>query len=71
MRYMPENYIEGTTEKRQIGEHADNHSLFRRVTVDIIEPLFPTSKRGAKSIITMIDVATRYPQAIALSNIDT
>ena len=44
---------------------------FQRVAVDIVGPLFPTTKRGKKYILTMVDVATRYPKAIALSNIDT
>ena len=44
---------------------------FQRVAVDIIGPLFPTSKRGKKYILTMVDVATRYPQAAALSIIDS
>ena len=36
-----------------------------RVAVDIIGPL-PISERGSKYIVTMVDYATRFPEAKAL-----
>ena len=44
---------------------------FTRVAVDLVGPLFPSSSRKHKYILTMVDMATRYPKAIPLSNIDT
>uniref|UniRef100_A0A8C5M2Q8 Gypsy retrotransposon integrase-like protein 1 n=1 Tax=Leptobrachium leishanense TaxID=445787 RepID=A0A8C5M2Q8_9ANUR len=42
---------------------------FRRVAVDLIGPLAVPSTTGKKSILTIVDYATRYPEAIALRNI--
>ena len=44
---------------------------FDRVAVDIVGPINPRSKRGNKYILTMVDLATRYPKAVALPNIET
>ena len=44
---------------------------FKRVAVDIVGPIEPRSSRNKRYILTMIDYATRYPEAVALSNIDT
>ncbi|XP_069985589.1 uncharacterized protein [Penaeus vannamei] len=42
-----------------------------RVAIDIVGPLSPSSDRGHRYILTLIDCATRYPEAIPLKNIDT
>lgn len=42
-----------------------------RVAVDIIGPLKPTSHRGNRYILTMVDFATRYPDAVALPSVDS
>ncbi|XP_078336880.1 uncharacterized protein LOC144626502, partial [Crassostrea virginica] len=44
---------------------------FQRVAVDLVGPLFPTTDRGNKYILTLVDYATRYPEAIALPSIET
>ena len=44
---------------------------FQRVAVDLVGPLFPTMDRGNKYILTLVDYATRYPEAIALPSIAT
>ena len=44
---------------------------FKRVAVDIIGPIHPMSEKGKRWILTLVDHATRYPEAIALSSIDT
>ena len=43
--------------------------LFRRLAMDIVGPLRRT-KRGHKYILTVMDFATRYPEAIPLRRID-
>ncbi len=44
---------------------------FKRVAVDIVGPIHPASEKGNRFILTMIDYATRYPEAVALPHIDT
>jgi len=42
---------------------------FSRVAVDIIGPITPRSERGHAYVLTCVDVATRYPEAIPLKTI--
>lgn len=44
---------------------------FKRVAVDIVGPIEPRSDRKSRYILTMIDYATRYPEAVALPSIET
>ncbi|XP_049511412.1 uncharacterized protein LOC125939922 [Dermacentor silvarum] len=44
---------------------------FERVAVDIIGPLKPVSTKGNRYILTLVDFATRYPDAIPLPSIDS
>ena len=44
---------------------------FKRVAFDIVGPIEPRSERKSRYILTMIDYATRYPEAVALSDIET
>ena len=44
---------------------------FKRVAVDLIGPLHPVTDRGNRYILTLVDHATRYPEAIALKGIET
>ncbi|ROT64664.1 putative uncharacterized protein K02A2.6-like [Penaeus vannamei] len=39
--------------------------------VDIVGPIEPRSSDGSRYILTVVDFATRYPEAVALQNIDT
>ena len=43
---------------------------FSRIAVDIVGPLARASPSGKKYILTVVDYATRYPEAVALSNIE-
>ena len=43
----------------------------RRVAIDIVGPIEPRSERKCRYIVTMIDYATRYPEAVALLGIET
>ena len=43
---------------------------FHRVAVDIIGPILPSSEKGNRYILTCVDFATRYPEAVPLKNID-
>ena len=44
---------------------------FQKVAIDLIGPLSPLSKRRNRWILTVVDCATRYPEAIALSSTTT
>ena len=44
---------------------------FSRIAIDLVGPINPSSLRGHKYILTIIDMATRYPEAVPLRNIDT
>ena len=44
---------------------------FMRVAVDIIGPIHPPSDDGHRFVLTLVDYATRYPEAVALKKIDT
>ncbi|XP_076449992.1 uncharacterized protein LOC143286334 [Babylonia areolata] len=42
---------------------------FSRVAVDIVGPISPSSESGNRYILTMVDYATRYPEAVALKHV--
>ena len=44
---------------------------FTRVAIDLIGPIHPSTDEGHRFILTVVDYATRYPEAIALKRIDT
>ena len=44
---------------------------FDRIAVDIVGPLSPVSEQGHRYILSVIDVATRYPEAIPLKDISS
>ena len=44
---------------------------FKRVAVDLIVPITPASDKGHRYVLTLMDYATRYPEAVPLKNIDT
>ena len=44
---------------------------FKRVAIDPIGPVSPLSEAGHRYILTLVDYATRYREAVPLKNIDT
>ena len=44
---------------------------FKRVAIDLVGPIGPPSEDGHRYISTLVDFATRYPEAVPLKNIDT
>ncbi len=44
---------------------------FKRVAVDLIGPIYPPSEQGHRYILTFVDYATRYPDAVPLKSITT
>ena len=45
-------------------------TCFKRIAVDLIGPLDPITDRGNRYILTVVDLATRYPEAVALPRIE-
>ena len=43
---------------------------FKRVAVDLIGPIDPPNEAGHRYILTLVDYATRYPEAVPLKRID-
>ena len=61
----------GTVRRVPLGEMPAIDTPFDRVAVDIVGPLIPATDRGNRFILTLVDYATRYPEAKALSSINT
>ena len=45
--------------------------VFKRVAVDIVGPIHPVTDKGNRYILTLVDFAYRYPEAIPMASIDT
>ncbi|XP_062572789.1 uncharacterized protein LOC134234761 [Saccostrea cucullata] len=61
----------GTVTKVPLGRMPLIDVPFKRVAVDIVGPLHPPTEKGNRFILTLVDYATRFPQAKALPGIDT
>ncbi|XP_061184347.1 uncharacterized protein LOC133192347 [Saccostrea echinata] len=61
----------GRTTKVPLGDMPIIEVPFRRVAVDLVGPIQPATSKGNRYILTVVDFATRYPEAIALKGIDT
>ncbi|KAK7113091.1 uncharacterized protein [Littorina saxatilis] len=59
----------GRTKKAPLGQMPTINPVFKRVAVDIIGPIKPMSESKKQYILTMVDYATRYPEAVALKDI--
>ena len=60
----------GRTGKVPLGATPIIETPIARVAVDLVGPL-PTSNNGFRYIFTLVDFATRYPEAIPLKRIET
>ena len=61
----------GRVAKVPLGQLPLIDTPFKRVAVDIVGPIEPRSNNRSRYILTMMDYATRYPEAIALPSIKT
>jgi len=61
----------GRVPKVPLGKMPIIDTPFKRVAIDLVGEIFPASSRGHRYILTMVDFATRYPEAVALRNIST
>ena len=61
----------GRIAKVHLGQLPLIYTSFKRVAVDIVGPIETCSNNRSRYILTMMDYATCYPEAIALSSIET
>ena len=61
----------GRTYKVPLGEMPLMEEPFKQVAVDLVGPISPVSEKGNRHILTAVDFATRYPEAVALPKIET
>ena len=61
----------GRVTKVHLGKLPMIDTPFKRVAVDIVGPIEPRSDKKSRYILTMIDYATRYPEAVALPSTET
>lgn len=59
----------GTVHKVPLGKMPVIDVPFKRVAVDIVGPIDPPSEGGYRYILTLVDYATRYPEAVPLKKI--
>ena len=57
--------------KVPLGEMPLMEEPFKRVAVDLFGPISPVSEKGNRYMLTVVDFATRYPEAVALPKIET
>ncbi|XP_038052264.1 uncharacterized protein LOC119724977 [Patiria miniata] len=64
-------YPKGKVKKLPLGSHPLIDTPFQRVAVDIVGPIHPATDKGNRFVLTVVDYATRYPEAVPLRNIET
>jgi len=60
----------GRISKMPLGQMPLIDRPFKRVAVDLVGPIAPMTDRGNRYILTMVDYATRYPEATALKSVE-
>ena len=66
-----ETVSKGKVTKVPLGEMPIMNVPFHCVAVDLIGPITPVSDNGNQYILTIVDFATKYPEAVALPRIET
>ena len=61
----------GRTQKVPLGKMPIIDTPFKRVAIDLVGEISPPSSRGHRHILTVVDYATRYPEAVALKKTTT
>ena len=61
----------GKVVKAPLGSMPIIKTPFHRVAVDLVGPIVPKSDKGNRYILTLVDYATRFPEAVALKTTDT
>ncbi len=61
----------GKVTKVPLGEMPIIDAPFERIAIDLVGPIAPMSEAGNRYILTVVDYATRYPEAVPLKKIET
>ncbi|KAL5020859.1 hypothetical protein ScPMuIL_000014, partial [Solemya velum] len=61
----------GKVPKAHLGRMPLIDAPFQRVAIDLVGPIIPITDRKHRYILTLVDYATRYPEAIALPSCET
>ena len=61
----------GRVGKLPLGKMPLIDTPFSRIAIDLIGPMHPPTDEGHRFVLTVVDYATRYPEAVALKRIDT
>ena len=61
----------GRNPKAELGRMPIIDVPFKRIAIDIIGKISPMSESKNQYILTLIDFATRFPEAVVLKSIDT
>ena len=67
---------QNTVDKRTVGRAPLGkmpliETPFKQVAVNLVGPITPASEKGHRCILTLVDYATRYSEAVPLKNINT
>ena len=60
----------GSVPRAPLGDMPLIDQPFKRVAINLLGPIAPASDKGHRYILTLVDYATRYPEAVPLNNID-
>lgn len=60
----------GRVTKIPLGDMPIIDTPFERVAVDLVGPIKPSTERGHRYILVLMDYATRYPEAVPLKSIE-
>ena len=61
----------GSVPRAPLGDMPLIDQPFKRVAIDLVGPIAPTSNKGHRCILTLVDYAKSYPEAVPLKNIET
>ena len=61
----------GLVDHTSLGQLPIISTPFKRVAVDLVGPIYPTSTSANRYILTLVDYATLYPEATPLAKINT
>ena len=64
-------FPKGKVPKIPIGKMPIIDTLFSRVAIDLVGPMDRPTSSGKRFTLTIVDYATRYPEAVALRRLDT
>ena len=64
-------FKKGNVKKVPLGSMPLINTPFKRVAVDIVGPIVPLTEAGHRYILTLVNYATRYPEAVPLKKITT